>query len=148
MNGIRLSLTVVAAACLAAGCDGGPASAAGFRLPDGDPAAGREAFVELNCHSCHTVVGTDLPAPPNPGPVSVTLGGEVTRLETYGDLVTSIINPSYKIARGYPAELVTRDGESVMLDYNDTLTVQQLIDLVAFLQPHYTLAMPALDYYH
>jgi len=127
---------------LLSACDAGPKSAAGFRLPDGDPSAGELAFVDLNCHSCHTVKAVELPQPMRTGPVIVILGGPVNKIETYGDLVTSIINPSYKIARGYPKDQITENGKSLMLDYNESLTVQQLIDLVAFLQPHYELAIP------
>jgi hypothetical protein len=77
----------------------------------------------------------------------VTLGGEVTRVKTYGELVTSIINPSHRLARGYPTEEVSAAGESLMaLAYlNDVMTVQQLIDLVAFLQARYEVRPPAYD---
>ena len=71
--------------------------------------------------------------------LSIVLGGEVARLKTYGELVTSIINPSHRIARGYPADVVQADGQSKMKNYNDVMTVSQLIDLVAFLQSHYSL---------
>jgi hypothetical protein len=77
----------------------------------------------------------------------VTLGGEVTRVKTYGELVTSIINPSHRLAQGYPTEEVSAAGESLMaLAYlNDVMTVQQLIDLVAFLQARYEVRPPAYD---
>jgi hypothetical protein len=69
-----LGLAVLAGAAL--GCDAGARSATGFRLPDGDPQAGRAAFVELRCHSCHTVAGeTVLPAPVAQPAVGVPLGG-------------------------------------------------------------------------
>jgi hypothetical protein len=44
--------------------------------------------------------------------------------------------------RGYPRELVEREGKSRMKDYSDTLTVRELVDLVAFLQTAYTRAIP------
>lgn len=77
--------------------------------------------------------------------ISVVLGGDVNRHKTYADLVTSIINPSHRIARNYlrdqnyartPYEV---DGVSKMKVYNDVMTVAQLIDIVTFLQPHYKL---------
>jgi mono/diheme cytochrome c family protein len=126
-------------------CDSGPRSPIGFRLPEGDVEQGRAAFVELQCNSCHTVDGVDLPAPvviPSPS-ATVALGGQVYEIRTDGYLVTSIINPSHKLARGLNKEQVTTStGESRMPDYSEITTVQQLIDLVAFLQSHYTVIPP------
>lgn len=133
-------------ALLLAGCDVGPRSAAGFRLPDGDPEAGARAFVALQCNACHVISNYDLPPPAEEGPVQVTLGGEVTRVKTYGELVTSIINPSHKLVRWYPEEQVSEDGRSLMPGINDRLTVRELIDLVAFLQPHYDVIVPRYEY--
>lgn len=132
------------------GCDRGPQSAKGFRLPDGSADRGRETFVKLQCHSCHTVDGADVGEPLATGPVSVALGGKVTRVQTYGELVTSIINPSHRLAKGYPAEEISRDGESLMMNYNEIMRVQQLVDLVAFLQPLYKVVTPQFEYplYH
>ena len=67
----------------------------------------------------------------------IALGGVTRLVKTYGDLVTSIINPSHRYSIGYAAEEVKTDGESQMRLYNDEMTVTQLIDLVTFLQPHY-----------
>lgn len=127
-------------------CTWGPESPRGFRLPDGDAAVGKEVFVELRCHECHTVEGTELPAPEAEGPVMVALGGEVSRIKTYGDLVTSIINPSHKLAPSYSREAVSEDGHSLMKIYNEAMTVQQLVDLVAFLQPTYEVVPPQYEY--
>jgi hypothetical protein len=81
------------------------------------------------------------------GAVDVELGGTVTRVKTYGELVTSIINPSHKLAPGYPLDEISTDGESLMTlaHLNDVMTVQQLIDLVAFLQARYQVAPPQYD---
>jgi hypothetical protein len=73
---------------------------------------------------------------------SVVLGGETRRVKTYGELVTSIINPSHILALGYPKELITKGDQSAMTNFNDTLTVRQLADLVAFLQSRYQLIPP------
>ena len=72
----------------------------------------------------------------------VVLGGEVRQVKTYGALVTSIINPSHSLAPGYPKELITKDNQSAMANFNDTMTVRQLIDLVAFLQSRYEFVPP------
>ena len=53
----KLGLAGAAVLCaLLVGCSD-PKSGAGFRLPDGEVSAGREAFVRLNCQLCHTVSG-------------------------------------------------------------------------------------------
>lgn len=125
---------------LIAGC-AGPKSGRGFTLPDGDVDQGKTAFVALNCHSCHTVSGADLPDPENRGELIVALGGKTTRIQTYGELVTSIINPSHKVAKKY-TENQSGDSDKVkskMVSNNDTMTVSQLIDIVKFLQAHYEL---------
>jgi L-cysteine S-thiosulfotransferase len=123
-------------------CGGGAKSGRGFRMPDGDPEKGKIAFTDLYCHECHTVKGVELPSPPRSAQEMVMLGGETYEIHTYGDLVTSIINPSHRIIRGYPKEAVEKDGKSKMLNFNSTMTVQQMIDLVAFLQSHYKFVPP------
>lgn len=137
----RITWALVIGITLAAiaGCAPGPTSGKGFTLPKGNIEPGQAAFISLKCHACHSVAGVQLPeiaAELNP---QVQLGGEVPRINTYGELVTSIINPSHKLAQGYSKELVSIEGESRMKIYNDVLTVQQLIDLVAFLQSRYKL---------
>ncbi len=145
---MRLAALVLSMITLAA-CAPSPESPRGFRLPDGDPEAGQATFVRLKCHGCHEVADLELPELEYVGPplVSVKLGGEVTRVRTYGELVTSIINPSHRLIQGYPPEQISQDGESLMADYNDWMTVAQLIDLVAFLQSHYEVVPPDYEYY-
>lgn len=126
-------------------CGRDPMSERGFSLPEGDPDSGREAFLYMQCNQCHTIEGEVLPAIPGAEPY-VELGGTVTRVKTYGELVTAIINPSHKLAEGYAKEVVSEDGVSNMYIYNRHMTVQELIDLVAFLQPHYEVYVPALVY--
>lgn len=128
---------------LVAGCTRD--SGASFRLPDGDAQRGREAFVALRCPDCHDVEGIDGPSGES-GAARVALGGEITRVRTYGDLVTSIINPSHRITRRYPAEQVAPDGRSLMEQarLNDVMTVQQLVDIVAFLESTYRVVPPAV----
>ena len=128
-------------------CGSDPKSPWGFRLPDGDAVKGQTLFVELQCNACHTIAGLELAAPAQRGPVAVVLGGPVARVKTYGDLVSSVINPSHKLIFNYPEEDIARDGESLMRIYNETMTVQQLIDLVAFLQPQYKVSLPQYSYY-
>jgi L-cysteine S-thiosulfotransferase len=142
-----VSAILVYAAVLTA-CMPGPESASGFRLPDGDADRGLTAFTELQCHACHSVEGLELQYL-GTSAADVKLGGTVTRVKTYGELVTSIINPSHKLAPGYRADEVSVDGESLMTlaRLNDIMTVQQLIHLVAFLQARYEIVPPRYDPY-
>ena len=135
-----LLLSVFVAAISA--CTPAPESARGFRLPDGNAEFGKQAFVDLQCHACHTLTDVELPSISIAAPVTVQLGGPVTRVKTYGQLVTSIINPSHKLARGYPTGEVSADGQSFMPSMNEFMTVRQLVDLVAFLQGQYQVVPP------
>lgn len=125
-----------------AACQVDRRSPSGFRLPQGDPARGQAAFLELRCNGCHRVEGLALPPPAIDPPVPVVLGGEVPHAKTDGDLVTSIINPSHKLAAGYAKELIAKGDRSRMPDYSELMTVRQMVDLVAFLQSRYTVVRP------
>ncbi len=142
----RILFAVTAAAALLAGCDRDPIPEVGFRLPDGDAVAGRETFLYMQCNQCHTVYGEELPEIPFADPPYVMLGGPVTQVRTYGQLVTSIINPSHDLAKGYAEEVVSEEGESKMYNYNRYMTVQELIDIVMWLQPKYDVVVPEYRY--
>ena len=134
-------LPMMLASCVAVlcmGCEMGPRSGRGLRLPEGDIARGEQAFQQLGCGTCHDVAGTPSPEGER-SEVIVTLGGVVTHVETYGELVTSIINPSHEISRRYPKADVAEDDVSKMSNFNEQMTVAQLIDLTAFLQSKYEL---------
>jgi mono/diheme cytochrome c family protein len=128
---VQLSLAV----CLI-GCSAGDRQ---FTLPTGDPERGQATFTKFRCFDCHLVAGGDLPPGEEPGQVMVQLGGEVAKLRDYGDLITAIVNPSHRLAKGYAPSFVTEEGKSRMTVYNDVMTISELIDIVAFLQAHYTL---------
>ena len=134
-------------------CGGDPKkSARGFRLPDGDVEMGKQAFVSLNCHRCHVVDGVELAKYDADSPLSLTLGGEVKRVKNYGELVTSVINPDHVVSSKYLAQLTAEDRkeaekDSPMPSFNDTMTVAQMIDIVAFLQSRYKKLAPEYDYY-
>ena len=140
-----LTLLLVSIAALGSCDQERTMSERGFRLPDGNAMAGRETFLYMHCNQCHTIEGEDLPAITGFEPF-VELGGPVTRVKTYGELVTAIINPSHKLADGYPEDLVAEDGKSKMYVYNGFMTVQELIDIVTFLQPHYNVVPPEFQY--
>jgi mono/diheme cytochrome c family protein len=129
-------------AALLAACSPAPESPRGFRLPDGDPEFGKQAFLDLQCHACHKLPGEKLPSISIAAPVSVMLGGPVSRVKTYGELVTSIINPSHKLIGIYPKDEVSSGGQSFMPSMNEIMTVRQLVDIVAFLQDKYQVVLP------
>tara|TARA_B100000678_G_scaffold95898_1_gene80184 strand:+ start:12501 stop:12929 length:429 start_codon:yes stop_codon:yes gene_type:complete len=119
-------------------CDMSPDSAYGFRLPEGDAEVGKAVFEEKQCATCH-IIGAfpELRDNMTDPEMNVAIGGLQTRIATHGELVSAVINPSHKIARGYKREPYVEDGQSAMRTVNEQLTVAELIDLVAFLQDQY-----------
>ena len=139
-----VSLCLVFAGLLLAGCDR-LQSGHGLRLPKGSADNGKAAFVALKCTECHTVAGVELPKPTIARDLVVELGGNVPRLRTVGDLLTSIIHPtqsvSFKMKRPAVGQPV-----SGMPNVNDVMSVSQLVDLVRFLQPRYSEMAPPTDW--
>jgi sulfur-oxidizing protein SoxX len=118
-----------------------------FVLPQGDVATGQKVFIDLSCNSCHSVAGHVEHSPLEDGAIHVELGGTVSRIKSYSDLVTSIINPSHKLSRGINAMTTTEAGTSRMPIYNEVMTVQQLVDLTAFLETTYEVWVPPYNVY-
>jgi hypothetical protein len=122
--------------------------AKGFVLPSGDNEKGKQAFIELKCHRCHTVAGELLPEIADPEIVKLHLGGEVYRVKTYGQLVTSVIHPNHKLAKDYLAgmdEEQREKAQSPMPSMVDQMTVRQMIDIVSFLNSHYVKLEPEYE---
>ncbi len=123
---------------LLASCEFGPNSGRGFSLPEGNVDKGRTTFVELECNACHSVGDIEHVAGREGPDINVELGGRVTAVKTYGDLVTSVINPSHKTSRRRTKQdIATEGGEFKMVVYNEIMTVQQLVDLVTYLESNY-----------
>lgn len=123
--------------------------ASGFSLPKGDPERGKAAFVGLRCNHCHSVANTVRQAKDQHPTIEFELGGYVTNVRTYGDLVTSIINPSHRISGGRNVgPHLTEDGGSKMVAFNDVMTVQQLIDIAEFLRESYEVVPPSYTPVH
>ena len=102
-----------------------------FTWPKGDPVKGRAVFQKLECYSCHEVRGERFPVPSDPGRAGPELSG-MGALHPPEFFAEAIINPGAVIerGRGYAAA----DGSSKMPAYGDVLTLQETIDLVAFLR--------------
>ena len=124
MKYFLLSLLVVMSLTLFS-CDNGIDSPRGFSLPTGNIEAGKIAFLKYQCLACHTLDGVN--------------DDKKTKIVTYAELVTSIINPSHKFSNLHSPQFRTPQGESKMKVFNDVMTVTELIDLVSFLQPNYSL---------
>ncbi len=106
-----------------------------LQLPEGDLARGKAAYQNLWCHGCHVAKGyeKDFPAPYAQPAIPVVLGMEPARPSRM-ELVNSLINPSHRIEPNLQKDLVTKGQFSRMGDYNEIMTLQQLSDLVTFLE--------------
>ena len=107
-------------------------------VPRGSAANGRQAFLSFRCHTCHRVPSDrqgDLPTPvsASPGP---DLGLRQTQRGS-GYVATAIISPSHEISLDPSDELAhdVDDVASPMGDYSHLMTIRQLVDLVAYLEP-------------
>jgi mono/diheme cytochrome c family protein len=102
-----------------------------FSLPSGDAVEGRRVFVALECYACHEVNGEHFPpnarTPRGPGPALTGMGAHHPA-EYFAE---SILSPNRVIILGGGYTGV--DGLSKMPSYSDSLTVKQLIDIVAYL---------------
>lgn len=118
-----------------------------YDLPDGDPAAGRAAFEEMQCYSCHLVEGETFPEPTADPAVPVVLGSsDNPHPREY--LAESIIAPSHRFASPRPEmvaseppvyvqgeyENIKENSQSRMGDYSEAMTVRQWLDIVAYLE--------------
>lgn len=131
--------TLIIVLGLVVACNEGVQSPRGFSLPEGDVDAGRTVFLNKNCLACHALQGYEAETEALQLEIDtrVPLGGQSAMVTTYAELVTSIINPSHKISRGLKPYNMDEEGNSLMPNYNQQMTVQELIDIVAFLQPEY-----------
>ena len=103
-----------------------------FLLPPGNVAEGRKVFGAMECYACHEVKGEDFPQDPKtprrPGPELTGMGSHHPA-EYFAE---SIINPNRVIVLG--PGYTGPDGLSKMPSYADTMTLRQLVDVVAYLQ--------------
>lgn len=103
-----------------------------FLMPPGDPVAGRKAFVALECYACHAVDGEAFPEATN---VPRGTGPDLTGMGSHHPaeyFAESIMNPNRVIVLG-PGH-TGADSFSKMPSYADVMSVNQLIDVVAYLK--------------
>ena len=111
---------------------GGVPSGWKFLMPPGDAAEGRKGFVSLECFACHEVKGESFPqtskTPRGTGPDLTGMGGHHPA-EYFAE---SIVNPNRVIVQG--EGYTGADGLPKMPSYADTMTIKQLVDVVAYLK--------------
>ncbi|MEY4642497.1 MAG: hypothetical protein RLZZ227_2491 [Pseudomonadota bacterium] len=147
-----LGLALIGLTALSA-CRSYPDYTTDFRFPieRGNIEKGREAFVRLNCPQCHAVAGVDFADYKGTPFLSIPLGGELIFAKTYGDLVTSIINPNHELAEAYvdqlpPARRTSAELSPMYLTLD--MKVTELVDIVAFLNSRYSLLPGYEEYYY
>lgn len=150
---VRLFGLPVLALTLLSACRTLPDFAADFSFPieKGDVARGREAFVRLGCPQCHTVAGEALAGYTGQRFITMPLGGEVIYAKSYGDLVTSIINPNHVISDVYLEQLPPdrrRSANTTPMYMELDMKVTELVDVVAFLNSRYSLLSDYSGYYY
>jgi hypothetical protein len=116
----------------------------GFVLPKGDLASGKIGFVSMSCNECHST--SDIEWIGNDKDIHIKLGGDVSVVKTYDELVTSVINPTHKISKQYTDKL-EKGESSPMYNYNELITVKELIDVVTYLQSEYDIVTPDILYF-
>ena len=121
----------------------------GFPIERGDVDEGQQAFVDHQCHQCHTVAGVRLPPLAGASPPILELGGDPLASRSFAGLVTSIINPNHIISERYREQLRLNAqvplNSPMPMPHLDTMTVRQLVDIVTFLDARYSLAVAGYD---
>jgi hypothetical protein len=100
-----------------------------FSFPDGDSKAGKTVFMNMQCYSCHSIKIPGEKLPSDAGGIGPDLSGYSALPKEY--LAESIIKTHTVVAApGY----VVKEGKASMGNYNHFMTIQEMIDLVAFLK--------------
>ena len=87
-------------------------------------------FVKLECYACHEVKGQTFPGVKD----SASIGPELSEMGAHHEpefFAEAIVNPNAVIDE---PQWRAPDGTSRMPSFNDSLTVEELVDLVAFLK--------------
>ena len=103
-----------------------------FLVPPGDAAEGRKVFATMECFACHEIKGEKFPdtskTPRGAGPELTGMGAHHPA-EYFAE---SVMNPNRVVVTG--PGYTGADGLSKMPSYADTMTIRQLVDLVAYLK--------------
>ncbi len=135
---VMVLVTCGLAATVPAGEETAPAAApAGWRftLPPGDARAGEKVFRALKCWSCHRVEGLTIA---EAGDQDGRIGPRLTRAQAVLPreyIAERLIRYDRFLEEGFRNATWSRsDGTSRMGNYNDTMSVRELIDLVEFVR--------------
>ena len=96
-----------------------------FTMPKGDVTKGRAAFEKFECYYCHEVRGERFPDPVESAP-ELSQMGPLHPVEFFAE---SIMNPNAVVPKVYRES----DGKSPMTNFAEKMTVQELIDLSAYI---------------
>jgi cytochrome c2 len=100
-----------------------------FTFPDGNPKTGQTVFMNMQCYTCHRIKIPGEKLPPDAGGIGPDLAGYSALPKEY--LAESIIKAHTVVAApGY----VVKEGKAAMGNYNHFMTIQEMIDIVAFLK--------------
>lgn len=95
-----------------------------FTMPKGDPDKGRAVFQKFECYYCHEVRGEGFPPPVESAP-ELSQMGPMHPAEFFAE---SIMNPNAVVPKSYREP----DGKSPMTNFTEKMTVQELIDVSAY----------------
>jgi len=96
-----------------------------FTLPKGDPTKGKAVFEKFECYYCHEVRGEQFPYPTESAP-ELSQMGAMHPVEFFAE---SIMNPNAVVPKAYRES----DGKSPMTNFAAKMTVQELIDVSAYI---------------
>jgi len=102
-----------------------------FTLPAGDPVKGKKVFADLECYKCHVIEGAGFPPLGSDGKRGPSLTG-VGAHHPAAYFAESILAPNAVLLEG--PRYIGPDGKSIMPSFADSLSVTQLLDLVAFIK--------------
>jgi len=148
MSARRLFFVSALLLLLLSACNEKPQLVRGFVMPPGDIEAGQQVFTAYHCYSCHSIPDIEMPEREVQPPFEIALGGEILRVNNYGELLTSVVYPDHVLSPKYKSQLKAAGKEAEMTPmpyFGDTMTVTELIDLVEFLNAQYTRLQP-VDY--
>jgi Cu/Ag efflux protein CusF len=95
-----------------------------FTMPTGNPAKGRTVFEKFECYYCHEIRGEQFPSPTENAP-ELSQMGSMHPVEFFAE---SIMNPNAVVRKVYREA----DGQSPMTNFAEKMTVQELIDVSAY----------------
>jgi Cu/Ag efflux protein CusF len=95
-----------------------------FTMPKGNPEKGRAVFQKFECYYCHEVRGETFPYPVESAP-ELTQMGPMHPVEFFAE---SILNPNAVVPKSYRQP----DGSSPMTNFAEKMTVQELVDVSAY----------------